>query len=84
MISMEKIDKIEDELTAKSWIVVSNENKPLFFKKHYKRREIASLTKIMTCLISLEILNYFKIDPKSLKLRVSKQASEAIGTSADL
>jgi D-alanyl-D-alanine carboxypeptidase (penicillin-binding protein 5/6) len=49
-----------------------------------ERREVASLTKIMTCYLSLCLIKKFNIDETKTFVTVSDNASDAIGTSADL
>lgn len=51
--------------------------------KGKKVREMASLTKIMTCYIGCLFILEKKIDPKAV-VKISRQASSMIGTSADL
>ena len=47
-------------------------------------REIASLTKIMTCLTALKLVKHFRIQVKNCSVKVSKVAASMIGTSARL
>lgn len=49
-----------------------------------KKRQIASLTKIMTAYVVLNLLEQMKICPKTTFLQVSKKAASIKGTSADL
>ena len=49
-----------------------------------KKRQIASLTKIMTAYVVLNLLEQMKICPKTTFLQVSKKAASIQGTSADL
>ncbi len=53
-------------------------------KRENVRREVASLTKIMTCYTVLKLLKEFQIDPKTEKVVVSEIASQVSGTSANL
>lgn len=46
--------------------------------------EIASLTKIMTCLLVILITNKFSIDRKTTYIKVGQKASNIQGTSANL
>jgi len=55
----------------------------LFGKLEKDRREVASLTKIMTCYVTLQLLDRMKITDDTL-IKVSGDASSVIGTSADL
>lgn len=47
-------------------------------------REIASLTKIMTCMVCFRLLKRFKISMQSLYFSVSSTAAALKGTSANL
>ncbi len=53
-------------------------------KKGAKRREIASLTKMMTCLCVCRLIDLYEIDPKNIYIQVSRFASSVGGTSARL
>lgn len=46
--------------------------------------EIASLTKIMTFYVTLVILEELKLNLKEIYIKVTKKASETIGTTAEL
>lgn len=46
--------------------------------------EIASLTKIMTFYVTLVILEELKLNLKEIHIKVTKKASETIGTTAEL
>jgi D-alanyl-D-alanine carboxypeptidase len=48
-----------------------------------ERREIASLTKIMTCYVVLKLLERFKIKDSEL-VEISGDAAGVIGTTAEL
>jgi len=45
---------------------------------------MASLTKIMTCLVSLHLATELKLDLHKTWFKVSKKAADTIGTSANL
>mmetsp|Transcript_1840 Transcript_1840/g.1729 ORF Transcript_1840/g.1729 Transcript_1840/m.1729 type:complete len:197 (-) Transcript_1840:488-1078(-) len=47
-------------------------------------REVASLTKIMTCLVTILLLKKLKMDSDKTYLNVSKTAASMVGTSASL
>ena len=49
-----------------------------------KKREIASLTKIMTCYVVCKLIKEYKVDAKSTYIQVSKLAASMNGTSANL
>lgn len=46
--------------------------------------EIASLTKIMTCFLVIQICEFFQLDPKEERVAVSDKACKMPGTSAKL
>lgn len=48
-----------------------------------ERRECASLTKIMTCYVVVKLLDRFNLKETQL-VKVSKEAANVIGTSAEL
>lgn len=53
-------------------------------KKTTKKREVASLTKIMNLVTILDILKTHKIETEKVKVRVTAQASKIIGTTANI
>jgi D-alanyl-D-alanine carboxypeptidase len=59
-------------------------NKILFSKKAEEIREMASLTKIMTCVVSLQLAADLKLNIHKTWFRVSQLAANIIGTSANL
>lgn len=59
-------------------------NKFLFGKLELDRREIASLTKIMTFYTVLHLLKKFNLDEASTMVKISANAANTIGTSAEL
>ncbi len=61
-----------------------HKNKVLFQKNGDEIREMASLTKIMTCLVSIQLAASLKLKLKSTYFKVSQLAANTIGTSADL
>ena len=56
----------------------------MFSKKADEVREMASLTKIMTCIVSIHLASELKLDINKTWFKVSKKASDTIGTSANL
>jgi serine-type D-Ala-D-Ala carboxypeptidase (penicillin-binding protein 5/6) len=61
-----------------------HKNKVLFQKRGDEIREMASLTKIMTCLVSIQLAASLKLKLKSTYFKVSQLAASSIGTSANL
>ena len=84
--------KIKSELNSKFpnlssniWGVFNGSNGEILFGKNYNtRREIASLTKIMTCFTVIQLSKALNIDMKSENIVISKRASLIIGTKAEL
>jgi D-alanyl-D-alanine carboxypeptidase len=73
------------QVTAKSWIVYEMKaQKYIYGKRNFKKREIASLTKIMNLITILEILENTQLLHSKIRFTVSKEASYMIGTTADL
>jgi D-alanyl-D-alanine carboxypeptidase len=48
------------------------------------RREVASITKMMTFYTVLNFMDEYNIDPESTYITISRQASNMKGTSAEL
>lgn len=73
------------KIKAKSWLIYDNiTEKILFSKKSRKSREIASLTKIMTCYLSCYYIEKYSINPEKYYIKVPKSAAILGGTSANL
>jgi hypothetical protein len=73
------------EVSAKSWALYEMRSERLLFgKRDYKRREMASLTKIMNLSTILDLLARYAIDAKRVNLRATKSACSMIGTTAEL
>lgn len=60
------------------------QGKTVFGKREFKRREIASLTKMMNLITILELLASLKLDPKKIKARATLRSSSVTGTTAEL
>ena len=65
-------------------IMDTKKNKILFSKKSDEIREMASLTKIMTMMVSLHLCAELKINMHKTWFRVSALAASMIGTTANL
>lgn len=70
-------------VSAKSWAVYSSKGKLLYGKAPDQKREIASLTKIMTFYTALDLIDKYSVHWEQ-KVRISHNASNLIGTSANL
>lgn len=72
-------------VSAQSWIVYDClSEQVLFGRMERERREIASLTKIMTCHAVLDMISRFEIEEKQHYIKVSQNAASTMGTSAEL
>lgn len=79
------LDKPAPYTTAQSWVVIDQETSKLLFGRCEKeRREVASLTKMMTAFTVLTLVDKMKLDMNTELVTVSELASQAGGTSADL
>jgi D-alanyl-D-alanine carboxypeptidase (penicillin-binding protein 5/6) len=73
------------QTSAKSWALFNSQTgKVIWLKDAHKKREIASLTKIMTCYLSLLLCEELKLNVRELVFRVSYRASSLGGTLAEL
>lgn len=72
-------------ISAQCWAVIDNVNGNFLFGKNEKeRREIASLTKIMTCYAVLNLLDKFKLDENQTIVKITENADGISGTTSDL
>ena len=72
-------------ITAESWTIFDVTNKKqLYGKKQQVVREMASLTKIMTCYICLNFIKKYNLDIDNIHVIVSYDASLVKGTTANL
>lgn len=72
-------------VSAQSWAVYDmKHDKFLFGKLERDRREIASLTKIMTCYTILNLLEKYNLNEYTSMVEISENASNITGTSAEL
>ncbi len=55
----------------------------MFGKNEKERREVASITKVMTCYVTLQMMDRFNKKDESL-IEITADASSVHGTSADL
>ena len=73
------------KLSAKSWALFdASSGKLLQGRSPFFKREVASLTKIMTLYVALSILDRLELDPNDLCLTVTREAAQIGGTSAEL
>jgi len=72
-------------VSAKSWAIADgNTGKILFGKGETEHREIASLTKIMTCYTALKLATKYDVNLDYTRVLVSQRASKIGGTTAEL
>ncbi|TNV84467.1 hypothetical protein FGO68_gene13804 [Halteria grandinella] len=74
-------------VTASSWIIIDDNGKNgeiLFGKNEHEPRQVASLTKIMTANVVLQLLCRFNLGEHNCLIRVLLSSSQLIGTSAGL
>lgn len=63
-------------MSAESWAIIDGSTgKFMFGKQENLKREIASLTKIMTCFICIKAIDKLNIDSNSTYIKISKNAS---------
>ena len=73
------------KVSARCWALYDAQTRTYITGKNPDEiREIASLTKIMTCLVCLKIARALNIDLYSCRIQVSQTAASMIGTSANL
>ena len=71
--------------TAKSWAIYDgNTGEILFGKNENERREVASMTKIMTCFVVVSIIRKLDLDMENTMIQVSKTSAMTNGCSAKL
>jgi len=78
-------DKKFLNISASSWVIYDLKgNSILHGRREYQKREIASLTKIMTCWVVINICREYGINPKVTYVLVSEVAASVRGTTANL
>lgn len=72
-------------VSCQTYVIMDpKKNKVLFSKKADEIREMASLTKIMTTLVSIHLAQELKLNIHKTWFRVSNLAANTIGTTANL
>ena len=72
-------------VSAHSWVMYEmNTEKKVCGKGTFKRREVASLTKIMNLTTMLHLLEQYTLSSTRIRVLVSKDAASIPGTTADL
>ena len=81
----ERVEERTKQLTAQSFLIVDCEKlTPIAGRNIDKSIEIASISKVMTCYLSLMICKKYSIDMQSHLVRVSDKAADTPGTTAEL
>jgi len=63
---IKKSKKNVPQLTSKCWAIYDYNKMTLIHgKREYQRREIASLTKIMTCWVVIQLCKDYNLNPKT-------------------
>ena len=79
------VDLAPPFVTAKSWSICDGRTGEILFGKgENERREIASLTKIMTMFVVIQIIRKIRLDASKTNLQVSKNAATIGGSTAKL
>lgn len=79
------LSEVPPKVSAKSWIVYDmQQGRALWSHRSHKRREMASLTKMMNLITILELTASLGLNPKELRVKASKSACEISGTTAEL
>ena len=72
-------------VSAQSWIILNKiTDETLFGKSEYEPRQVASLTKIMTAYVVLELLGRYHLDLHSCQIKILPSCCSLEGTSANL
>ena len=83
--AINEINKNMPNISAKCWAIYDvNMMAFMYGKREYLKREVASLTKIMTCYTVIQLSKEFQIGITTDKITVSAVASDIRGTSANL
>jgi D-alanyl-D-alanine carboxypeptidase (penicillin-binding protein 5/6) len=71
--------------SCRNWICINSDTLEIIYgNKIYEEREVASVTKIMTCLVTLDFVTQFNVDIDKTHYLVSRKAANLGGTSANL
>ena len=78
-------DEVLDSISAGSWIIYDvADRRVMASKKESMKREVASLTKMMTFYTLLKLLVKYQLWPRQTYVQISKTAAKCIGTTANL
>ncbi|KAL4454327.1 hypothetical protein ABPG74_012284 [Tetrahymena malaccensis] len=80
-----KLKQKPPKITSKSWVILNGKNKKLVAGQNENQvREIASLTKMMTCYIVVHYIRKLNLIPEKTYFKVSAHAANQPGTTAGL
>lgn len=72
-------------ISAKCWAIYDvNKMSIVYGRREYQKREVASLTKIMSAWVVINLCKEWALDPKKTEVIVSDIAADIRGTSANL
>lgn len=72
-------------VSAQAWAIIDKTNGNLMFgRQETELRQVASLTKIMTAYVVLDIMSRFKLNEHQTYVRILPLSASLIGTSANL
>ena len=81
------LDNPAPYLSARSWVMMNLDTGDIMYaKQENEKRQVASLTKIITALVILDFLSLHGLDPKKIKVNILSccVTSRLGGTSAEL
>ncbi|KAL4500476.1 hypothetical protein ABPG72_003427 [Tetrahymena utriculariae] len=80
-----KLKQKPPKITSRSWIILNGKNKKLVAGQNENQvREIASLTKMMTCYLVVHYIRKLNLIPEKTYFKVSAHAANQPGTTAGL
>jgi D-alanyl-D-alanine carboxypeptidase len=72
-------------VSAKFWAIFdTNKQSFIYGKREYVKREVASLTKMMTAFTVIDLARQYKLKLSEVKIKVCSIASNIRGTTAEL
>jgi len=72
-------------ISAKYWAIFDTQKQHFIYgKREYIKREVASLTKMMTAYTVIDLAQHYKLKLNEIKIKVCSIASNIRGTTAEL
>lgn len=87
MTKIFNLDNPAPFVSAKSWLMMNIDTKEVMFaKQETVQRQVASLTKIVTMCVVLDLLEKYNLDPLLTKVNILESSTTPFlgGTSAEL